>query len=246
MKKINAIIVLSLLFLLSGCYLMQKQTDYYGVNVQNTKKVVFLVDISGSMEGKAETDLQGNVVSEATSVVGDKVADKVGGVGGKIIKNQTSNQLTKLGKAKKELIPTIRGLSEDTYFTIITFENGIKRWRRDLVPATTVNKNLAITYLNELSSGGGTNIHDALEKAFEMAGDVANSGYILGVETIFLLSDGSPSSGKITDQQGIIDAVEKWNSSDRVIINTIGLGEDKDKNFLTNLAKANNGTYIDK
>ncbi|MBN2893242.1 MAG: VWA domain-containing protein [Bacteroidales bacterium] len=246
MKSIKQVVVLFLIFSVSSCYLLKKQSDYYGMTVDSSKKIVFLVDVSGSMEGKAETDLEGNIIDNATNYAGNKVADKVGGVGGKIIRNQTSNQLTKLGKAKKELIPTIRGLSEDTYFTIITFENDVKMWRKNLVQATTANKNLAINFLNSLESGGGTNIHDALETAFELAGDAIKESTVLGVETIFVLSDGSPSAGKITDQQGIIDAVETWNSLEKVVINTIGLGDDKDVDFLTNLAVKNKGTYIDK
>jgi len=246
MKILKIFAIFFIILSLSGCYLLKKQSDYYGISVESTKKVVFLVDISGSMEGKAETDISGNVINSATSYAGNKVADKVGGVGGTIIRNQTSNQLTKLGKAKKELIPTIRGLSEDSYFTIIVFENDVKMWKKTLVQATSTNKNLAITYLNNLESGGGTNIYDALEDAFKLAGDANNSGTTLGVETIFLLSDGAPSAGTTSDPSQIIEAVEKWNSLERVKINTIGLGDDKDVDFLTKLATSNGGNYIDK
>jgi phage tail tape-measure protein len=53
------------------------------------------------MEGKAETDLQGNVISTAGSKVGNIVGNKVGGKVGSLISKQTKNQLTKLGKSKK-------------------------------------------------------------------------------------------------------------------------------------------------
>ncbi|MEA3451734.1 MAG: VWA domain-containing protein [Bacteroidota bacterium] len=162
------------------------------------------------------------------------------------MRRQTSNQLTKLGKSKKELIPAIRGLSEDTYFTIFVFENNVKSWRRSLVKATSANKNIAITYVNNLKSGGGTNIYGSLEKAFKLAGDVNNSSSVLGVETIFLLSDGAPSAGKITSQNELISEIEQWNSLDRVIINTIGLDNDQDKDFLSKLATNNRGVYIQK
>ncbi len=240
MKRTGIISALILLFFMSSCYLTKKQTEYYGVNVKDTKKIVFLLDISGSMEGKAETDLQGNIIGKASNKLGNKLANKVGGIGGKIIRNQTSTHLTKLGKAKQELIPTIRGLSEDVYFTIFVFENRVKSFRKKLIPATSTNKNLAIAYLTKLESGGGTNIHDALEKAFDLGTSA------IGIETIFLLSDGSPSAGKTTSRSGIINAVEAWNPSDKVIVNTIGLGEDQDEEFLRKLADQNRGVYIKK
>lgn len=235
-----------ILFTISGCYLLKSQQEYYGISVKDTKKVVFLVDISGSMEGKAETDIAGNVISSATSAVGNKVASAVGGIGGKIIRKQTSTQLTKLGKAKKELIPAIRGLSEDTYFTIIIFENDVKMWRKNLVQATSANKNLAVAYLDNLESGGGTNVYEALEKSFDLAGDANNASSVLGVETIFLLSDGSPTAGKVSSTSEILNEAKKWNSLQRVVINTIGLGEDQDKDFLNKLASQNKGVYIEK
>lgn len=247
MKTLTKILIsVLILFSISGCYLLKSKQEYYGISVKDTKKVVFLVDISGSMEGKAETDAAGNIIASATSAVGNKVANAVGGIGGKIIRKQTSTQLTKLGKAKKELIPAIRGLSEDTYFTIIVFENNVKMWRKSLVQATSTNKNLAVVYLDNLKSGGGTNVYGALEKSFDLAGDANNSSAVLGVETIFLLSDGSPTAGKISSTSEILNKVKNWNSLQRVVINTIGLGDDQDKEFLSKLATENKGVYIEK
>lgn len=240
-------LLLVIVFMLSGCYYFSKQKAYYGIDTGSSKHVVFVVDISGSMEGKAETNLQGQAVGKAVNAAGNTAGDLVGGQVGNLIKRQTSNQLTKLGKAKQELMPTIRGLSEDTYFTIIIFENTVKTWKKELVQATSANKNIAIAYLEQLSSGGGTNISDALEKSFELAGEGAtDAGKSLNVETVFLLSDGEPTEGAITDPAGIIEAVNKWNSAKRVVINTIGLGEDCDKEFMKNLASQNNGQFIDK
>ncbi|MFP4555773.1 MAG: VWA domain-containing protein [Bacteroidales bacterium] len=246
MKCIKLIFLIIIIPLLSGCYLVRKQTDYYGVNIEDSKRIIFLIDISGSMEGKVEKDAAGNIVASVTSAAGNKLAKQVGGIGGSIIKKQTGKQLTKLGRAKREIIPTIRGFNDDVYFNIMTFENKVEPWRADMVKATAGNINLAIAFLNNLKSGGGTNISDALEEAFRFAGNAEEEISELGVETIFLLSDGAPTVGKITNRQRIISQVEEWNPHDRVVINTIGLGQDKDAEFLTKLAESNRGTYIDK
>ncbi len=237
MRKITVFIYVVLIAsLFTSCYMAKTSESYYGINTKTSKHVVYLIDISGSMEGKAETDLAGNVIASTGSKLGAKVGNAVGGFAGKVIKRQTNNQLTKLGKAKKELIPSIKGLSEDTYFTVMVFENRVKKWRKKLVPATKSNKTLATVYIEKLSSGGGTNIYESLEDAFALQ----------DVETVFLLSDGEPSAGKITSASGIVDEVTNWNRSRNITIHTIGLGEDCDKNFMKELASKNNGTFIDK
>ena len=243
----NSTLILLVTILFSSCYMVKKSTDYYGIETESSKKIVYVIDISGSMEGKAETDLQGNIIASAGTKVGNKIGNKIGGKVGSLISKQTNNQLTKLGKAKKELMPAIRGLSEDTYFTIIVFENRIKKWKKELVQASGTNKNLAIAYLEKLKSGGGTNISDALEEGFSLAGEGAkDAGLILGVETIFLLSDGSPTAGKITGTDAIVSKTGEWNSAKRIKIHTIGLGEDCDKEFMKKLAEENGGKFIDK
>jgi uncharacterized protein YegL len=234
LMKLSIFILLAAL--ISSCYMVKKSESYYGIETGTSKKVVYVLDISGSMEGKAETDLQGNIIATAGSKVGSKIGSKVGGPLGNVISKQTNNQLTKLGKAKKELMPSIRGLSEDTYFTIIVFENDVKKLNKQLVQATAANKNIAIAYLEKLNSGGGTNISDALEESFGLQ----------DVETVFLLSDGEPTAGKITNPDGIVSKVKEWNSSRKVIIHTIGLGEDCDKEFMKKLASENGGQFIDK
>jgi len=234
LKKI--LLFLLVASLVSGCYLTKKSTSYYGIDTSKSKHIIYIVDISGSMEGKAETDLQGNVIAKASSAVGNKVGNAVGGTVGNIISKQTNNQLTKLGKAKKEIIPSIKGLPEDAYFSIIIFENEVKVWRKELIQATSANKTLATVYLDKLESGGGTNIYESLEDAFNIS----------GVETMFLLSDGEPTAGKITNTSDIVSAVTGWNASKKISINTIGLGEDCDKVFMKELAEKNNGQFIDK
>jgi len=235
-KNLNILVLAIIAIIFSACYMVKKSDSYYGIETGTSKKVVYVLDISGSMEGKAETDLKGNVITTVGSKAGNIVGNKVGGKVGNIISKQTNNQLTKLGKAKKELMPSIRGLKEDMYFTLIVFENNVKKLNKQLVQANATNQNLAVAYLEKLESGGGTNMSDALEEAFALT----------DVETIFVLSDGEPNEGKIPNPDGILEAVAKWNSAKKVKIHTIGLGEDCDKVFMQKLATQNGGQFIDR
>lgn len=233
-----------LLTLVMSCAYIRKSETYYGIKTAS-KRICFLIDISGSMEGKTEVTLQEKVVAEAAEKAGEELGEKVGGKAGKFLGTQLSKELTKLAKAKKELIPAIRGLSGDTYFTVIAFEAGLKAWKPALVQATTTNKNLAIIFVNGLKSGGGTNIYEALEKAFALAGNGAtDTTQTLGVEAVFLLTDGEPSAGAITSTSGILQKVAEWNPLHRIVINTIGLGKDQDESFLMSLASQNSGQYV--
>lgn len=247
MKKTLLILyVLAFTVSVNSCKFITSSDDYYGLSIKDNNNV-FIIDISGSMEGKVETDLQGAVVAQATSVAADAVGDAIGGVAGNVFSSQAKKELTKLGEVKRELIPVIKGLSENSYFNIITFENDVKLWKNELVPASSTNKNLAVLMIENLSSGGGTNFYGGLEEAFKLAGPGSlDSNKLLKVDAIFMLSDGAPSTGKITSTQKILEEIKKMNPLKKVKVNAIGLGKDKDADFMEKLATQNSGQYIDK
>ena len=217
---------------LSGCYLFQSRASYYGIETDG-KGVVFVLDISGSMEGKDEGTIKDKVTGAAIETGGDAVGDAVGGVFGSAISGAAKSEATKLGSAKRELIPAVRGLSDSTAFTILTFGAEIGGWKTGLVDASDVNKTAAIAYLKGLESGGGTPANEALEAAFAVPGR----------EVIFFVSDGQPTDASAAQ---ILANVDKLNASRNIIVNTIGLGDDQDKDFLRELAEQNGGTYREK
>jgi uncharacterized protein with von Willebrand factor type A (vWA) domain len=245
-SKLIFLVSFAFLLLTNSCYMVKKSHDYYGIDLES-KKYVFLIDISGSMENKIEKDAKGVVLNVATNVAANTVGRAIGGSVGNMVGNKIKKSLTKLEKAKKNLIPVINGFTEENFFTVITFENDIKLWREELIPATSANKKLAVAYIKALKSGGGTNISDALEEAFKLAGKGVNDETeVLDVETVFLLSDGEPSAGKYRSTQQILQKVDEWNELNRLQIHTVGLGDNHDEEFMRKMAVDNNGTYINK
>jgi Mg-chelatase subunit ChlD len=211
------------------------------------KKNVFVIDISGSMEGKVEKDLKGNIVSKATNRAADKVGGAIGGSVGSFVAGKAREETTKLAEVKNQLIPVIKGLPEDSYFNIITFSNDVDNWRDQLIPATSTNKNMAIMMIENLDSGGGTNLYGGLENSFLMAGaGAADTTLPLKVEAVFFLTDGEASTGKFTNSDRILTKTAEMNPAKRIVINTVGLGKNKDADFLRKLANQNGGSYIDK
>ena len=88
---------------------------------------------------------------------------------------------------------------------------------------------------------GGTNIYDSLELGFKIAHRTTGAP---DLDTIFFLTDGKPTAGKIRDSQRILDVFRAWNETSHLTIHTIGIGKDHDAEFLKELAKIGDGTYI--
>jgi uncharacterized protein with von Willebrand factor type A (vWA) domain len=70
-------------------------------------------------------------------------------------------------------------------------------------------------YVMTREAAGGTNLYDALKRAFE---DV-------DCDTIYILSDGQPTAGAETDPKVIREDVAKWNATRHIRIHTIAVGE---------------------
>jgi uncharacterized protein YegL len=217
---------------LPACYMLSSSQTFYGLKTEG-QRILFVVDVSGSMEGKDEGDLTDRVVAQATQTGGQAVGDALGGSVGSFIGAQTAAEATKLGGAKRELIPAIQGLPESTSFSIITFGNDTKEWYRGMVPATGSNRNLAVAFLKQLEANGGTPASQALTKAFESK----------DASIIFFVSDGQPTDSS-PDQ--ILGQVTTLNASHHVKISTVGLGDDQDAKFLDQLAIQNGGQYVKK
>ena len=87
-------------------------------------------------------------------------------------------------------------------------------------------------YLRGLAASGGTNLWGGLESALKMQ----------GVEAIYLLSDGLPSSGTFTRSEDILREVEALNRRRRVAIHCVALGHDSP--LLQQIAARNLGSYV--
>lgn len=218
---------------LGGCHTIQTSSDYYGIDTSGVRSVVFLVDISGSMEGKQEGTIRDAAQAEVADRAGTEVQRRVGGTLGRALGRGIRRQGTKLAGVKRELVPALRGLPETTQFTVVAFDDQPSGWERELVPANATNRTAAAAYVERLASDGGTGISGALDY-----------GLRLRPQIIFLMTDGQPSDGS---PQAIRDAVrERWNADGATVIHTIGVGPDQDEQFLDDLARENGGDYVRK
>jgi len=190
---------------------------YYGLPV-NTSNAIFILDVSGSM-------------SKSTTNPGE---------------DPGQGELSKVEVAKKELSRVVKNFRSKGTFNLIVFNDVVKKWKPGMVPATRANKAGAMAWIKGLEAASSTNIYDALQTAFEVTGMGARDRhYDLAADTIFLLSDGSPTkpSGELDDWEKIIRAVDEWNRLKRIKIHTIGVGG-HNAAFMSQLAAKNGGNYV--
>ncbi|MEZ6196315.1 MAG: HEAT repeat domain-containing protein [Planctomycetota bacterium] len=184
---------------------------FYGIKT-NSKRLCFVLDVSGSMNEPAE----------------------YGGSG-----------QTKIEVAKEELGKAISAMPEDAEFNIIIYATDFTLWQKKLVPADAKNKAAAKAWVAKIAANGSTNIYDALAKAFEFAGrGTFDKAYKTALDTIFFLSDGQPTAGRILSTPEIFREIVELNKLRRVVIHTIGVGRDHDANFMRLLAEETGGQYV--
>ena len=202
---------------------------YYGLRVIS-RFVTFIVDISGSMEEPYEVNtrkLPGGRIGRA----GTGVDDDAEGGGNK------REKMAKIEVARRELLRVLDGIPDGTQFNIIAFESTFTPWRPALVEMNDLIRSDAMDYVRNLGPRGMTNVYDTLISALDDP----------EVNTIYFLSDGAPTMGKIVEPGGILAAVRARNAVRKVKIHTIGFHLDPKASILMRLlAEENHGTFIER
>lgn len=202
---------------------------FFGIPVEGSR-VVFVVDVSGSM--RAAFPHQGGTTT-----------------GGK------SDQVyTRLDAAKDNLIETISTLGEEAKFNIVAFSMTAEPWNKELVAADAKNKKAALEYVKKLKPESGTNFWAGIKRGLEIKSLVYGARYESNVDEVFVLSDGLPSVGDVTDPEEILKLVAETNRFSHVRINTVYLGSEGSQldggrdggPFMEKLAKENGGRFVRK
>lgn len=135
--------------------------------------------------------------------------------------------------AKQELSDAIRNLEQGALFNIMAFSSSVIRWQKDSIGTNSEqDRKEALEWVERLGANGATNLYDAVQMAFEDK----------DVDTIFIMSDGEPTSGAVIDPAGIRQDVAFWNKHRKVVINSIAIGGNLE--VLEWLAKDSGGRYV--
>ncbi len=137
-----------------------------------------------------------------------------------------------LATLKKQLLAVLKSFPPTGRFNIICFESNVTSWASGLRNAGDKAKSSARGFVDAMATRGATNLWGGLMRAF--SDDAA--------DTIVLLSDGSPSGGKITDPAQITSTFLKRNKERMVRVHVICIGWDQPQ--LRRLAEKTGGTYV--
>jgi HEAT repeat protein len=140
---------------------------------------------------------------------------------------------TRLDVAVKEFGRALAALADGIEFNVIFFETGVESWKNELLNLDVKQRADATTYAKDKAPAGGTNVYGALLKAYEDE----------RIDTIYLLTDGGPSAGEVTDTAEIRRRILRLNRTRRVVIHCISIGTPSP--FLRELARENGGSYTE-
>ncbi len=145
----------------------------------------------------------------------------------------TDRQRTRLSEAVRQLRNVVEALPADQLFNVMVYAGDVHAIWTAMHKATADDRKLALDLLAKVGIGpGGTNIHAALELAFQDA----------DVDTIYLLTDGEPTVGMIVDIGELADQVRRWNYSRQIVVHGIAVGGHSA--LLQRLAAESGGQYV--
>ncbi|MCY2957716.1 MAG: HEAT repeat domain-containing protein [Planctomycetota bacterium] len=202
-----------------------KYGKFFNLQIE-TDRVLFVVDFSGSMAETIE------LKTRTTGVA-------------------AGQQTTKANLVVQELKKLIQSLPDGTLFNIIVFSDEVRVWREDhgrpaLVKlADETRDDLLGNFLDSLRPSGGTNLYGGLAKALEFGGrGVYDKYYAAAFDTLYVITDGAPSCGEVTDKEEIRRRVREANRLRKITLHCITFGNKNDTDFLGPLAEENGGRHI--
>jgi len=140
---------------------------------------------------------------------------------------------SRLETAKQETLAAVGRLKGRDSVNVIFFQTSVDAWRqKKMAPLTATNRKSLQKYVSGRKPIGGTNLWGGLVKALASK----------NVDTIFLLSDGSPGSGDFTATADILREAGKRNQTRRIAIHCVSIGIESV--LLKKLAAANGGKYV--
>lgn len=189
---------------------------FYDIGVRS-KRVTFVLDLSASMREKPE-----------------------------LATRKEDRDKTKMQIVQGEMKRVIQSLPKDAEFNIILYNDDVMYLStKGLIEAHDKNKERAIRFIDAIKPYGATNIFDALEGVFRPLELRSEDRFKTQADTIFLLTDGVPTAGTITERWIIMNKIKRLNRESKVVIHTILVGTDRySEEFLKQISEASDGHFV--
>jgi hypothetical protein len=195
---------------------------YYGRKIYS-RSVGFVLDTSSSMD--------------KTISVPEEAAKGLGNI-------PTAG--TRFAIAKQVLTAALEKLDPRVRFHLVFFSTEVRPWKDGAVPAAPGTVSAAVSAVRNAPADGETNIHGALKAALGLHGKPTVEATLDPIpDTVYFLTDGSPTRGEITSTPELVGWFEDLNRFAKVQLNVIALGNlGLDLPFLQALAAAGGGEFV--
>jgi Ca-activated chloride channel homolog len=140
----------------------------------------------------------------------------------------------KIAQVKSGLQYLLRQLDPADTFNIVAYDSEVEAFRPELQRANTASIDAAISWVNGLEAGGGTNIDGALHTGLRMLTDSSRPNYLL------FMTDGEPTVGERSETQIAANAARENKVNARLF--AFGVGFDVNARLLDRLARELRGT----
>jgi hypothetical protein len=193
----------------------EKGLTFYGITTFSDR-ILFVLDVSGSMLDPAHPEAAGARANER-----------------------------RIDVLRREFAGAVDMLDEKKKFNVLLFNHRVIRYQAGALPGDRASRDAAKRWAVAVEPSSGTNIHDSLETAFKLVNTAADGkNYLAMFDTIYFMTDGTPTAGKLQKADEILAAVAGWNRTAKVSLHCIAVGDGADVKFLSALATANYGQFV--
>ena len=198
-------------------------TNFYGIRF-NSSRVIFLLDVSDSM--KEDSKWKPDVANDNDKLDGKR----------------------KIDVARYELRKIIRGLPDGAAFNIIGFSGFVTVMSEKMLAADKKSRENAVKFIQNLQLLPGTNTHGALCRALDFTGGDWNAPLTPdSVDTFYLISDGVPASGIVTDSQWIVERIVDALRYKKIVIHSVFIDPSfAGKTVMKGVAAGTGGQYVER
>lgn len=162
----------------------------------------------------------------------EEPAKEVPSTGGSVVSSGREG-MTRFMVAKLQLQAVLKDIPDDTLFNVLFFSHVLEPFNKRMQRMKRSTRSKALKWVREQFPNGSTNVWEAIMTAYLEP----------SVDTIYLLTDGHPTDGDITDTAEIRERVKHWNATRHITIHSISLG--RYSPLLEGLAQDSGGSYVE-
>ena len=203
-----------------------KGGEFYGIEVKNDQRVIFVLDVSGSMNASDVSGGEKAMRDVASSAVGSLL----GSTANSLVTSAREMFEKRVEVAKTQLIAAVMGLGDQSTFNVVIFRGSPERLSPIPMPSNVGTKAAISHFVSKLEANGGTDMRGGILDALKM--DPTH---------LIILGDGMPTS---CSPQEIIDLLNSRNQGS-FRVSTVGIGAGQATSFMRQIAQDNGGVFIE-